>query len=145
MTIPENLTKDLVELRLRHFEKAMVADLAEHQPAERDRFVSLLKRWVRVEVAERKTAAIQNRVKSAKFVKVQTIDQFNFEHNAVTKKIRSNYLSLFDSIDGEDLPSAVFIGSSGAGKTHLARSLGYRACQLNHSVVFITAAEMVCW
>lgn len=145
MMIPESLTKDLIELRLRHFEKVMAADLADHQPAERERFITMLKRWARMELAERKTVAIQNRVRNAKFIKLQTIDQFNFDHNAVTKKIRSNYLNLFDSIDGvaEDLPSAVFIGSSGAGKTHLARSLGYRACQLNHSVLFITAAEMV--
>jgi DNA replication protein DnaC len=143
MTIPESLTKDLIELRLRHFEKAMIADLADHQPAERERFVTMLKRWVRAELSERKTAAIQNRVRNAKFVKVQTIDQFNFDHSAMTKKVRSNYLGLFDSIDREDLPSAVFIGSAGVGKTHLARSLGYRACQLNCSVLFITAAEMV--
>ena len=61
----------------------------------------------------------------------------------MTKKHRSNYMGLFDSIDGEDLPSAVFIGLAGLGKTHLARALGYRACQLNYSVLFITAAEMV--
>lgn len=143
MTIPENLTRALLELRLRHFEKAMLADLSEHQPAERDRFVAMLARWTRVEVAERKSAAIQTRIRNAKFVKVQTIDQFKFDHNAVTRKIRTNYLNLFDSIDGEEFPSAVFIGSSGAGKTHLARALGYRACQLGHSVVFITAAELV--
>lgn len=143
MMIPENLTKDLIELRLKHFEKAMAVDLTEHAPAERDRIVTMLKRWARVELAERKTAAVANRIRNAKFIKAQTIDQFNFDHSAMTKKVRSNYLSLFDSIDGEDLPSAVFIGLAGLGKTHLARALGYRACQLSHSVLFITAAEMV--
>ena len=143
MTIPESLTKNLIELRLRHFEKALAADMSEHAPGERDRIFALLSRWARVELAERKTTAIQTRIRNAKFIKGQTIDQFNFEHNAMTKKHRSNYLSLFDSIDGDELPSAVFIGLSGVGKTHLARALGYRACQLNLSVLFITAAEMV--
>jgi DNA replication protein DnaC len=141
--IPETLSKDLTELRLRHFERAMAADLAEHQPAERERFVGLLKRWTRVELAERKTAAIQNRVRNAKFVKLQTLEQFNFDYSPSTKKVRQNYLNLYDSIDSDELPSAVFYGTSGAGKTHLARSLGYRACQLNRSVLFVTAAEMV--
>ena len=41
------------------------------------------------------------------------------------------------------MPSAVFIALGGRGKTHLARALGYRACQLGHSVLFTTAAEIV--
>ena len=143
MKIPEALSKDLVELRLRHFEKALVADLEDCSAAECEKITALLKRRARTELAERKTAAIQNRVKNAKFIKIQTVDQFNFDHSAETRKVRSAYLSLYDSIDDEEFPSAVFIGSSGAGKTHLARSLGYRACQLGHSVLFVTAAEMV--
>ena len=42
-----------------------------------------------------------------------------------------------------NLPSAVFTGNAGTGKTHLARALGYAACQKGLSVLFITAAEMV--
>ncbi len=52
-------------------------------------------------------------------------------------------LGLYDSIDADELPSAVFSGLSGLGKTHLARAIGYRACQLNLSVAFTTAAERV--
>jgi DNA replication protein DnaC len=143
MVAADLLAQELGELRLRHFEKAACAELADLLPAEREKWVARLRRWARVELAERKSAAVQNRVKAAKFMRLQTIEQFNFEHNAMTRKIRSNYLSLYDSIDGEELPSAVFIGSSGVGKTHLARALGYRVCQLNHSVLFVTAAEMI--
>jgi DNA replication protein DnaC len=144
VVIPENLTKDLAELRLKHFEKAAMTDLSELEPTDREKYLTMLKRWVRVELAERKTAAIENRIRNAKFIRVQTIDHFNFDHSPMTKKLRSNYITLFDSIDaGEDLPSAVFIGLGGRGKTHLARALGYRACQLNLSVLFVNAAEMV--
>jgi DNA replication protein DnaC len=139
----EKLSKDLTELRLKNFEKACVLDLARLLPAERDPLIEWLARWVRIELAERKTSAVANRVKNAKFIKVQTIDQFNFDHSGMTKKLRTGYLGLFDSIDGEEFPSAVFIGLAGLGKTHLARALGYRACQMGHSVLFITAAEMV--
>ena len=143
MILPESLSKALTELRLRHFEKAASAMLAELVPAERERIISMLKRWVHVELAERKTTAIQSKIRNAKFVKTQTIEQFNFDRNPMTKKVRTSYLSLYDSIDHDELPSAVFIGLSGLGKTHLARALGYRACQLNVSVLFTTAAEMV--
>ncbi len=130
----EKLSKDLTELRLKNFEKACVLDLARLLPAERDPLIEWIARWVRIELAERKTSAVANRVKNAKFIKVQTIDQFNFDHNGMTKKLRTPYLGLFDSIDGEEFPSAVFIGLAGLGKTHLARALGYRACQMGHSV-----------
>lgn len=139
----ENLTKDMAELRLKHFEKAFTVDMSTLAPTERERVVTLMGRWIRKELSERKSTAIQNRVRGAKFVKLQTIDTFKFDHSAMTKKLRSNYLTLFDSIDAEDLPSAVFIALGGRGKTHLARALGYRACQLGHSVLFTTAAEMV--
>jgi len=139
----EELSAALAELRLKHFGKAMEAELAELMPAERARVLAWVGRWVRVELAERKSASIQNRIRSAKFLRTQTIDQFNFEHNQYTRKHRSAYVSLFDSIDSDELPSAVFIGGPGVGKTHLSRALGYRACQYNLSVLFITAAEMV--
>jgi DNA replication protein DnaC len=143
MTIPEELSKDLIELRLRHFHQAIAVDLAEHAPAERERILRLLGRWSRAELAERKSAAIATRIRNAKFVKAQTVEQFDFEHSSQTKKHRTGYLALYDSVEPGEPPSAVFIGTSGVGKTHLARSLGYRACQLNLSVLFITAAEMV--
>jgi len=118
-------------------------DLASLPPQEREKLVGWLRKWIRVELTERKTLAVQNRIKSAQFGKIQTIDQFNFEHSAQTRKHRTNYLALYDSVDLDEIPSAVFIGTAGLGKTHLARSLGYRACQLGLSVLFTTAAEMV--
>jgi DNA replication protein DnaC len=143
MTIPEHLSQDLIELRLRHFHKAIAVDMAEHAPAERDRIITLLSRWSRAELAERKSASIQTRIRNAKFVKIQTVEHFNFDHNSHTKKHRTNYLALYDSIEPAEPPSAVLIGQAGLGKTHLARALGYRSCQLNLSVLFVTAAEMV--
>jgi len=139
----ESLTRDLTELRLKHFEKVCLEDLSALTPGERDRMIALMARWMRKELSERKSAAIQTRVRNAKFIKVQTIDMFKFDHSPMTKKVRTNYLNLFDSIDAEDLPSAVFIALGGRGKTHLARALGYRACQLGHSVLFTTAAAIV--
>ena len=37
----------------------------------------------------------------------------------------------------------MFSGNAGLGKTHLARAIGYGACQKGLSVLFISAAEMV--
>ena len=75
MTIPEDLSKVLIELRLRHFEKAVARELSALAPGERDRLISMLRRWAQAELAERKTTAIQSKIRNAKFIKNQTIEQ----------------------------------------------------------------------
>lgn len=86
---------------------------------------------------------IQSKVRSAKFRRLQTVETFNFKHSKETEKVEKSYLSLNQGITRENLPSAVFTGTAGTGKTHLARALGYSACQKGLSVLFLTAAEMV--
>jgi DNA replication protein DnaC len=71
------------------------------------------------------------------------VENFNFSHSKTTEKIEKTYLALHQGVNKDNLPSAVFTGHAGTGKTHLARALGYAACQKGLSVLFITAAEMV--
>lgn len=86
---------------------------------------------------------IQSKVRSAKFRRLQTVESFDFRHSKTCEKIEKAYLTLHQSVSKDNLPSAVFTGNAGLGKTHLARALGYAACQKGLSVLFITAAEMV--
>lgn len=133
----------LAELKLRHVAHAMGEDLGGMTDAERQVVARYFGKWLKHEKSERRTQIIASRLKFAKFRKVQTIDGFNFKHSAVTEKIEKPYLSLYHSICRDHLPSAIFTGNAGLGKTHLARSLGYAACQKGLSVLFVTAAEMV--
>ncbi|MGZ3805678.1 MAG: ATP-binding protein [Pseudobdellovibrionaceae bacterium] len=102
-----------------------------------------LSRWIAKEKADRKTQMIQSKIRTAKFRRLQTVENFNFSHSKTTEKIEKTYLSLHQGVNKDNLPSAVFTGHAGTGKTHLARALGYAACQKGLSVLFITAAEMV--
>lgn len=86
---------------------------------------------------------IQSKIRTAKFKRVQTVENYDFRHSKTTEKIEKTYLQLHNSIKKDNLPSAVFTGHAGTGKTHLARALGYAACQKGLSVLFLTAAEMV--
>jgi len=86
---------------------------------------------------------IQNKVRSAKFRRLQTVENFDFRHSKTTEKIEKTYLALLQGIARDNLPSAVFTGHAGTGKTHLSRALGYACCQKGISVLFLTAAEMV--
>lgn len=111
--------------------------------SERDLISRYLSQWIAKEKAERHTQMIQNRVKSAKFRRIQTVENYDFRHSKTTEKIEKGYLALIAGVAKENLPSAVFTGHAGTGKTHLARALGYTCCQKGLSVLFITAAEMV--
>lgn len=141
--VKDLLSLDLNSLRLRHFETACMADLSTLLPKEKEHIMILIQKWCRIELAERNSISVKNRIRNANFQRIQTIDMFNFDRNVYTKRIRSNYMTLYDVIEPDELPSAVFIGLAGLGKTHLARALGYRSCQLNLSVIFITTASMI--
>lgn len=131
------------ELKLKHWGQALQTDLEQMSPTDRGVVLKYMTKWLETERSQRKSAQIAGRIKSAKFGKLQTIDTFNFKHSKITEGIEKTYLSLFNSIARDCLPSAVFTGTAGLGKTHLARSLGYGACQEGLSVLFITAAQMV--
>ena len=139
----DNLTAALGELRLKHWGPLIKQDLDQMAPELRTTMLSCLNRWTETEKAERKAALIASRIRSAKFRKLQTIDNFDFGHSKATQAIQKNYLSLYHGVSADNLPSAMFTGNAGLGKTHLARALGYAACQKGISALFTTAAEMV--
>jgi len=95
------------------------------------------------ELAERKSSQIARQVNGAKFIKVQTVDQYDFSYNECTKKIKVPYIKLCNLAGTGQIPKAVFVGSTGLGKTHLARALGYVTCQAGNSVLFTKASTIV--
>ena len=142
-TMNKLLAEGLSELKLRHFGQAMRQDLEKMKDQERDLISKYLSQWILIEKSERHSSMIQSKIKTAKFRRVQTVENYDFHHSKTTEKIEKNYLALHAGIARDNLPSAVFTGNAGTGKTHLARALGYSACQKGLSVLFLTAAEMV--
>jgi DNA replication protein DnaC len=133
----------LAELRLKYWGQAMKEDLEAMKEQEAETITKYLVKWIAKEKSERKTQMIQGKVRSAKFRRLQTVETFDFRHSKTTEKAEKAYLALHQNLGRENLPSAVFTGNAGTGKTHLARALGYAACQKGLSVLFLTAAEMV--
>ena len=133
----------LNDLRLKHMAQILEKDLDTMAANERTVLLKHLGRWLNTEKSERKTQLIASKVRTAKFRKIQTVDTFNFKHSSVTERIEKSYLTLYRGMARDNLPSAVFSGNAGLGKTHLARAIGYGACQKGLSVLFISAAEMV--
>ena len=139
----EALLKKLTDLKLSHWQEAMVNEIPNLEPAKRELIIDVMDRWTGFELAKRHSATIALRIKAARFVKVQTVDGFDFDYNKSTRSIKGSYLPLYHETIKGTLPRAVFVGTAGLGKTHLARSLGYGACQAKTSVLFTSCAKMV--
>lgn len=95
------------------------------------------------ERASRMKSAIDRRIKDAKFPELNTIDGFDFDFDAVRKKLRARYLALHDLSFLAKGINPLFIGIPGTGKTFLARALAYRACQAARRVVVTSATRML--
>jgi DNA replication protein DnaC len=139
----ENVIDVLKHIRLKNFADHMKQDLEKLSPNERKNLLEMIHQWALSEKSERWSAQITSRIRSAKFNKIQTVDQFNFDYNKSTRAAQKNYMKLFHAMSSDQLPSAIFSGDAGLGKTHLARSLGYGACQKGLSVLFVATSEMV--
>ena len=141
---PDALTAKLLDLKLTQWQAAMTKDIASLDPAGRSLVNDLIHRWADFELSSRHSMTIASRIKAAKFIKVQTVDNFDFDYNNATRAAKASYLPLYHATaKGDALPCAVFVGSAGLGKTHLARALGYGSCQAKASALFTTAAKMV--
>jgi DNA replication protein DnaC len=141
---PDALAQKLLDLKLPHWHAAMATDIGSLEPASRLLISDMINRWADFELATRHSTTIASRIKTAKFIKVQTVDGFDFDYNKATRTVKPSYLQLYHATaKGDALPRAVFVGTAGLGKTHLARALGYGACQAKASVLFSTAAKMV--
>ena len=139
----DDVLKNLGDLRLKYWRDSLLTDWPTLKPAEQQLLSSWMKRWISIETAERHSGGIRKKIHDAKFIRMQTVDQFDFQHNVSTKAIQPDYLKLHrETVEGK-IPHAVFVGNTGLGKTHLARALGYAACQAGMSVLFIRASQIV--
>mgnify|MGYP000361343987 CR=1 FL=1 len=80
------------------------------QDPERELITKYLTQWILKEKSERHTSMIQSQIRSAKFRRVQTVENFDFRHSKTKEKIEKTYLQLHANVARDNLPSAVFTG-----------------------------------
>ena len=117
--------------------------LYESEPDKASLLATLLEPMAADEIGGRFERTVKRRIKDAQFIRLQTVDSFDFGYNPSTRKLKKRYLKLLHADPVEQGVGAVLIGNSGLGKSHLARALGYAACQRGHSVLFTPCATLL--
>lgn len=143
MNLPfQALAEKLRRLRLPTFLEHLER-LSEHKPRQASQIAQTLDAMADGELAYREQRTIERRIKEARFIRLQTVDQFDFDYNPATRKIKKRYLQLLHADPVAQGIGAIFVGNSGLGKTHLARALGYAACQRTHRVLFLPCSTLL--
>ena len=135
-----NLEEDLKYLQLYSICK-VYQDKAKEAEEKNLSYTGYLELLIQEEVTDRIQRSIKKRITQAKFPIIKTIDTFNFDW---PKSInRKKILQLFDMKFVEEKKNVLILAPPGLGKTHLAISLGYAACQRRLSTLFISAIDIV--
>lgn len=121
---------------LRHYQ-----ELARQAVQANQTYEGFLLALVEIESNQRDENACKERIKSARFPVIKTLDQFDFTAIASLNKAKVLDLALGDYIDTRE--NLILMGNSGTGKTHLAIALGLCACQSGKKVRFYTAAGII--
>ena len=145
MTNPEphlhaTLREHLAELRLAQIGEIypeVLNEAARQNCSPRDVLATLLA----AEVTARRERALLRRIATARLPKRKTLEEFDM---AFPKRLpKQKVLRLFDCEFVAQHQSAVLIGPTGIGKTHLLTALGYTACERGVSVRFTRVVDML--
>ncbi len=93
------------------------------------------------ELERRDAAAIDRRIKTARFETTATIEGFDFSYNSKLPTAAIRDLATLRFVDAGE--SIILHGPVGVGKTHLAQALGHAACRRGHSVIFTKTSRLL--
>lgn len=100
--------------------------------------VQWLSELLEIELDARKDNATERRVKRASFPERRSLEQFDWSFNKKLPKEKIEELATLKFIDQNEI--ALFLGTPGTGKTHVAIGIGMLAARAGHSV-FCTSVK----
>ena len=136
----EKLIGDLKKLRLPAMAE-MLDSYTKQAASSSMSYMDFLSGLVTEEVGYKERRGVENRIKSARFPVVKSLDDFDYAFQPSINKQKLEELSSLRFIDNKE--NVVFLGPPGVGKTHLSTGLAVKACEAGHKVLFTTLNEML--
>jgi DNA replication protein DnaC len=104
-------------------------------------YMDFLSGLVFEEVRSRERNGIENRIKSARFPVLKSLDDFDYGFQPSVNKKKLMELCSLRFIDNKE--NVLLLGPPGVGKTHMATGLGVKACESGYKVLFTTLNDMI--
>lgn len=104
-------------------------------------FVSALAEMTTAEVSAREVRILGQRIRSSGFPYVKTLADFDWSFQPSVPRPKVEELATLRFVDRAE--NALFVGSPGVGKTHLAIALGIEAVKAGREVRFMDCARLV--
>lgn len=142
MTQMDRLKEKLTKLRLKGMADQLEPVLKKAGEKNLD-FLSTFDLLADIEVDRRWQNAIALRWRQSRLNEKITIDQFDFNHHKSRKDQKQRILDLLNLDFISRHMDVILIGTPGTGKTFLAKSVAYAACNANIKVLFTTAIDMI--
>jgi DNA replication protein DnaC len=103
--------------------------------------VEIINRMTELELVEKTTRSTAQRMKAAKIGKFRHIGEFDWSHPKGVDK--EKIMNLFSLDFLTEKRNVIMAGSSGLGKTMIARNLAFQAVSKGYTALFTTAASVV--
>lgn len=92
------------------------------------------------EMERREGKQLKSRLNKAAFEHAKTMEDFDFSFNPKIPKSKIVDLSTCNFIAKHE--NVLLVGPAGVGKSHVAQSLGHRACLTGYSTIYTTAQKL---
>lgn len=136
----ELLLQDLAELKLHQIAETY-RQVLDEAARNNTSMLEVLASLIASEITARRQRALERRIRQAKLPPRKTLEEYEF---TFPKRIpKTKVLRLFDCEFATQHHSAVLIGPTGVGKSHLLNALGYRACEKAISTRWTRVIDMI--
>lgn len=140
MTRRHQLETTLRALRLSGMLDTLEARLAQAHAGELGH-VEFLQVLCEDEINRREAAAVDRRIRAARFETPSTIEDFDFTYNPKIPAAVIRDLATLRFVDAG--ASVILHGPVGVGKTHIAQALAHHACRRGHNAAFTKTSRLL--
>ena len=136
----ETLLRDLTDLKLLRI-AATYVEVLDEAARKGCSTLEVLAELLASEAAARQERSLERRIKRAHLPKRKTLEEYDF---SFPKRIpKQAVLRLFDCDFIRQQASAVLVGRTGTGKSHILNTLGFVACEKGFSVRWTRVVDMI--